>query len=69
MCLQKSTFLVLRGSFLQELRPNPHQLICAKPPLDRDRAARRNGVSEVWETRDQYKVFVTSCHQGTTLVR
>lgn len=56
------SFLSLRGAFLQELRPNPHRLICAKPPLGRDRAAHGNGVSEVWagtgKALMQHKVFV-----------
>lgn len=42
------SFLLLQGAFLQELRANPCGLIGAKPPLDRDRAAHGNVVSEVW---------------------
>lgn len=43
-------------------RPNPHHLICAKPPIDRNRAIFRNEVSEVCavihKTLMQHKIFV-----------
>lgn len=43
-------------------RPNPDHLICAKPPIDRNRAIHRNEVSEVCavigKTLMRHQIFV-----------